>query len=530
MSSVDTSLSFRPSDLRAFEAAFNRLEPATPRWSTPGELAKAIDAKTVQTPALDVIDEALVWAYSTPEARLIISMPPQEGKSQRVTKTGVLWALLQNPELRFGIVSYAQELAEGFAREIRDWITNNNGDEGSLDLGVRIQRDNGAARRWKLAGHKGGVNAVGIGSGLTGRPLDVLIVDDPFKDSEQADSLYFRDRVWNWWQSTGSTRLAPGAPVIVILTRWHEDDLAGRLVAAEDGKQWRVINIPALADQKPEQADPLGRTVGEWLQSARRRTVAEWEAIRVRVGSRVFNALYQGRPSPETGDVWKRGWWRRYSTPLWKDAGDGKSYRLIETDEALISCDFTFKNTKASDFVVMSVWARKDADVFLVDQIRKRMSFTESVTALSNLVKKWPDATVKLVEDKANGTAVMDTLKSKIPGIIPVEPRGSKYARASAVAPFIEAGNVHLPATDIALFEVEDFIEEAAGFPNAAHDDQVDAASQAFDRLFIDGTGATAWAKALRARVAKEVEQITPDAPIEDPLEAARQAQFRQNH
>jgi predicted phage terminase large subunit-like protein len=501
-----SSPEFTPADLRAFEAALERFEPAVPRWATPGDLARAIDPKTVQTEALDAIDEALVWAYSTPEARLIISMPPQEGKSQRVTKTGVLWALLQKPDLRFGIVSYAQELAEGFAREIRDWITNNNGDEGSLDLGVRIQRDNGAARRWKLAGHKGGVNAVGIGSGLTGRPIDALIIDDPFKDSEQADSLYFRDRVWNWWQSTGSTRLAPGAPVIVILTRWHEDDLAGRLIAAEDGAQWRVINIPALADHNPAkgQTDPLGREPGTWLQSARRRTTKQWQAIRVRVGTRVFNALYQGRPSPETGDVWKRGWWRRYDTPLWSDAGDGRSNTVHGMDEVIMSWDMTFKDTKSSDFVVGQVWARKGADIYLLDQIHKRLSFTDTLSAFEALVKKWPQATTKLVEDKANGTAVIDTFRKKIPGIVPINPTESKYARANAVAPFIEAGNVHLPSGEAALFDVESLIEEAAGFPNAAHDDQVDATSQAINRLLLRVGQGSAFLQAMKARAAAD--------------------------
>ena len=120
-------------------------------------------------------------------------------------------------------------------------------------------------------------------------------------------------------------------------------------------------------------------------------------------------------------------------------------------------------------------------------------TFTDTLTAFQALVAKWPQANRKLVEDKANGTAVIDSLKSKIPGIVPVTPHESKYARANAVSPFVEAGNVWLPAPDVALFEVEAFIEEAAGFPNAAHDDQVDAASQALAELLLDGTGAQAW-------------------------------------
>jgi hypothetical protein len=290
-----------------------RANPSGPRWATPGDLAKAVDPKTVQTPALDVIDAAIVEAFSTPDSRLIISLPPQEGKSTRVTKLGALWMLTQNQDLRVAIASYAQDLADDFGRDIRNLITVNNGEEDTLDLELRIAKDHGAASKWRLAGARGGVHCVGISGGLTGRAVDVLIIDDPLKNAEQADSITYRDLCWSFWQSVGATRLAPGAPVIVILTRWHEDDLAGRLLAAEDGHLWKVINIPALADHDPAkgQTDPLGRKPGEWLKSARRRTLAQWNAIKIRSGSRVFNALYQGRPSPETGNVWKRSWWRR---------------------------------------------------------------------------------------------------------------------------------------------------------------------------------------------------------------------------
>lgn len=481
-----------------------RAAPAPMKHATPGALARAINPKTVQTPALDVIDAALVEAYSTPDARLIISLAPQEGKSERVTKTGTLWALLQNPERRFAIASYAQPLAEGFSRDVRNWIASNNGDEGTLDLGLRVARDNGSARRWQLSGHRGGVVAVGMKSGLTGRPVDALVIDDPFKDQEQADSPYYRDAVWNWWLSVGSTRLAPGAPVILVLTRWHEDDLAGRLLAAEDGHLWRVINIPALADHDPEkgQTDPLGRKPGEWLQSARRRTVAQWEAIRIRAGSRVFTSLYQGRPSPEAGNVWQRQWWRRYSTLLW--SVDEAGNYIVDCDELILSWDMAFKDTKSSDFVVGQVWARRGANVYLLDQVHKRLSFTDTLAAFQAQVKLWPQAAAKLVEDKANGSAVIDTLNSKIPGLVPVNPTNSKYGRATAVSPFIESGNVFLPDKSVALFDAEALIEEAAGFPNGAHDDQVDATSQALARLLLHNSQTSALVEAMARRAAEE--------------------------
>ncbi|MET7746199.1 phage terminase large subunit [Streptomyces sp. NPDC005385] len=511
--------------------------PDADRWPTPGSLAKVVEPATQQTPALDLVDEAVTWAYSTPHARLLVSMPPQEGKSQRVTMTGSLWALHRNRDLRIGIVSYNKPLAEGFGRTVRNWITSYNGDDGTLDLGLRIARDNGAASRWQLSGHAGGIICVGLKGSLTGRPLDALVIDDPFADKEQADSAYYRDRVWGWWQSVGSTRLAPGAPVIVILTRWHEDDIAGRLLAAEDGHRWRVLNIPALADHDPEkgQSDALGREPGTWLQSARGRTPEEWEAIRITAGTRVFNALYQGRPSPDSGDVWQRSWWRRYAVPLWTQHPTvPDAYLVDEADQIVMSWDMAFKDTKTSDYVVGQVWARRGANVYLLDQIRKRMTFTETLTAFQALVRRWPQATGKYVEDKANGTAVINTLKSKIPGIVEITPTESKYARANAVAPVIQAGNVFLPEAEIALFDPEELITEAAEFPNGTHDDQVDTTSQALAQMLLDGTGAQAWidyvqrlaqaAAEARARGADPYEAqakaVASNQPDADPADA----------
>lgn len=489
------------------------------QYATPGLLAAVIERGTVQTPALDLIDAALVDVAEGRCDRLIISMPPQEGKSTRVTTTTPLWMLLRNPDLRIAVASYGQDLAEEFGQAIRDLITGNSGEDGTLDLGLRIAPDNGAARRWKLDGHRGGVRSVGLTSGLTGRPVDVLFIDDPIKSQDDADSEVWRERVWNWWRTVGSTRLAPGAPVVLVLTRWHEDDLAARLLKAEDGSRWRVINIPALADHDPAkgESDSLGRKPGEWLRSARGRTEQQWREIRVQAGSRAFTALYQGRPSPDKGNVWLRQWWRRYSVPLWSQHPDKPGAWIVhDCDEVLISADMAFKDTKGSDYVAIGVWARRGAEVYLLYQVRKRLSFTETLTAFCAVCEMWPQASAKLVEDKANGTAVIDSLRKKIPGIIAVTPTESKYARTSAVAPFVEAGNVFLPDGDVALFDVEGFIDECAGFPRAAHDDQVDQASQALSRMLLRLGQGAAYLAAMKQQAEQagiQVPTTARDAP-----------------
>jgi predicted phage terminase large subunit-like protein len=450
------------------------LEGRRPSYPTPGALAVQLTPTTRKTRALELIDEALVEVFAEPDGRLIITMPPQEGKSTRVAKDFPLWALEQNPELRVVTASYGQSLANRNGRAIRNAITSHP------ELGLAIASDAGAVHEWSLAGHEGGVLSVGIGAGVTGRPADLLIVDDPIKDRKEADSKTYRQAVWDWWTDSASTRLAPGAPVVVILTRWHEDDLAGRLLAAEDGELWTVLNIPAQAE---DANDPLARAPGEFMDSARKRSVKQWEAIKVRSGSRTWNALYQGRPAPVEGGFFKRDWWQQYDQPQWLERPDG-SRIVTHYDDLIISWDMAFKGIDTSDFVAGQVWMRKGADAYLLDQVHGRFDFVDTLRVFKEIAARWPQALMKLVEDKANGPAVIASLGRTVPGIVPEEPHGGKEARASAVSPLVEAGNVHLPSPELAPW-IGGFIQEAAAFPTAAHDDQVDAMTQALNRMVL---------------------------------------------
>ena len=466
-----------------WEAAAQRFDPAPPpKWATPGEMARATNPKTIQTPALDLIDKALVEAFNTPDSRLIISMAPQEGKSVRVANDFPIWALTQNPDLRIVTASYAQNLANRNGRTIRNRIA------ATPALDLTIARDNGSVSEWSLSGHEGGVLSVGIGAGVTGRPADMMIIDDPIKDRKEADSELQRDTVWDWWTDAASARLAPGAPVILILTRWHADDLAGRLVERDPEAGWKVINIPAQADHRPErgETDPLGRAPGEFMISARGRTQRQWELRKATAGARTWASLYQGRPSPESGGVFPAEW-ARYDQPMWIEHADG-SRRVPgigrDDHELIQSWDLTFKDKKASDYVVGQVWLRVGVNAYLLDQVRRRMNFTQSCDAIKAMSAKWPQAVAKFIEDKANGPAVMNALSKQVMGMIPIEPEGSKYARASAISPLTESGNVILPEP-VLLPNVDDLIEEAKNFPNSPHDDTIDAMSQAINRILL---------------------------------------------
>lgn len=437
----------------------------------------------MRTPALDLLDSTLVDVAEGRCKRLIWSMPPQEGKSVRVSQRFPLWLLLRDPDTRIAIASYELGTARRWGRAIRNDIATH----GTL-LDLKVRQDTSAAHEWQLDGHRGGVYSVGIGGALTGRPVDVLLIDDPIKGRAEAESKLYRDACWDWWTDTARTRLAPDAPVVLILTRWHEDDLAGRLIANDHARVWRIVNIPAQAEASD---DPLGRQPGEYLTSARGRTQADWDATKRDVGSRTWTALYQGRPAPAEGGMLKRGWWHYYTTPKHVENEDGT--RVMPGAEELIqSWDMAFKDTKASDYVVGQVWARRGAEAILLDQVRGRWDFTETCRQVRSLAARWPQASAKLVEDKANGPAVISQLRATVPGLIPINPKDSKIARVSAISPFVESGNVSLPAPELAPW-IGDWTEEAASFPNSAHDDQVDAMSQAVARLLL-GQGSAAQA------------------------------------
>lgn len=452
-------------------------------WETPGDMAQHLDKRTVQTPALRLIDEKLVQAFSTPDYRLIISMPPQEGKSQRASRRFPLWALQQNPELRIAMASYESTIATRWGRAVRDDIVQNP------HLGLTVRPDVSSQAEWQLGGRDGGMFSVGVGGAMTGRAVDLLLIDDPIKGREQADSPTIREKTWEWWTDVALTRLAPGAPVIIILTRWHADDLAGRLLAEADS-DWDYLNIPAQAEHRPEEGeqDVLGRDPGEYMESARGRSYRQWDSRKKASGPKTWASLYQGHPSPGEGGIFPPPEdWQRYDQPMWIDRPDGS--RIIpglreNAYELIQSWDMTFKDTKGSDFVVGQVWLRVGIHAYLLDQVRERLNFNATVHAVQQLTAKWPQATAKLIEDKANGSAVLSHLSKVVSGMIPVEPQGSKLERASAVSPFVFARNVHLPTAQL-LPNVEELLEETKTFPNSPHDDTIDSLSQALSYLLL---------------------------------------------
>jgi predicted phage terminase large subunit-like protein len=295
-----------------------------------------------------------------------------------------------------------------------------------------------------------------------------LIIDDPIKNPAEAASRVTLESQWSWFVQAAYTRLEGEGAVILVNTRWSEDDLAGRLQRRSHdigGDTWTVLNLPALAEEN----DQLGRDVGEALWPEKFNAHA-LNRIKVVSGTRDFTALYQQRPSPIGGAVFKREWWQRYS-----------SLDLAGVRQIIQTWDTAYKTAQSNDYSVCATWALTDAGAFLLDVWRDRVEFPELVHTAKDLFARWRPVAV-VVEAAASGTSLAQTLERE--ALIPViaEPvAGDKVLRATAVTPWIESGRVFIPAD---APWAADFIEEHAVFPHGAHDDQVDTTSAALKRFF----------------------------------------------
>ena len=418
------------------------------------------------------LDEFLDKVRRKESPRLMLTMPPRSGKTEIASRRFPAYVLGRYPDTSIIATSYSSDLASRNNRDVQRVMDNNlylNLFSDSTLSGKNSNNKNQTYLRnsdiFEVVGHKGVYKSAGVGAGITGMGGDILIVDDVFKDRQEADSPTIRDKVYNWYTSTLYTRLSPGGGILIILTRWHVDDLCGRLLEKDkDAKQWEVIEYPAIATR-----DEPHRKKGEALHPERY-PLEELLRIKSDVGSRDWEALYQQHPTIDGGAVFRKEWFKYWNV------------LPSRFDTMITSWDMTFKGTDGTDYVVGQVWGRKGADCYLIDQVRKRMSFTETLHEFIKLSNKYPKALKKLVEDKANGSAVIDTLKNTVQGITPIEPDGGKVSRAYAVTPMLEAGNVYIPSPLICPW-IEDYITELINFPVVAHDDQVDATTQALREL-----------------------------------------------
>ncbi len=412
--------------------------------------------------------------------RLIVAMPPRHGKSELCSNWLPAWFIGKHPSKRVILSSYGADFAEWWGGKAKESLEKN----ANL-FGVKVRQDSRAKSHWDIAGDTGGMDTAGVGGPITGKGADLLIIDDPIKNDEEASSEARRESIWDWWLTTALTRLEPNGIAIVIATRWHEDDLTGRILrqAESDSSlpQWRVVKFPAIAEEN----DELGRKPGEalWPERYGLDALAEHQSI-----ARVWNSLFQQNPIPDEGTTFKREWLSKFVNSV-----------PAEARRAVRGWDKA-GTAGGGDYSAGALIAEHDGIFYVADVVRGQWSAYDRNkimrTTTENDDEKFERYTVWIErEPSASGKESAELSIRELAGYdVHEEPATKdKPTRARTFAVQAEAGNVRLVRGPWNLA----FINEACSFPNGKHDDQVDAAALAFNKLakpkrkLLVGTGAS---------------------------------------
>jgi predicted phage terminase large subunit-like protein len=450
-------------------------------WRTsPAMLARHFDRNYVITKHIELISDLLVDASINKGERIMVMTPPRHGKSELCSRWFPAWYLSQFPDHRIILCAYESEFAASWGRKVRNFLM-----EHGPELCVKLSPDSLAAHRWETT-EGGGMVSAGVGGPITGKGANCFLVDDPIKSTAEADSPTIRDTIWEWWRGTAYSRLEPGASVVLIQTRWHEDDLAGRLIddMSRGGDQWRLINLPAEA----EEGDILGRSVGEPLWPER---YNKEELVRKRraMGSRSYTALYQQRPAPQGGGLFKREWFRYYEsgrgqgveTPYYvlRHAKDEIQPRRVLKEDCwrFATADLAMTEKTMSDYTVIQVWdvVRDTNDMILVDQWRAQKEAPDVEDQLMETMRRWQTLFIG-IESKQSGIVAIQRFKKDGLTVKELKADRDKIARAVPAEIWMENGKVWFPLDAPWLSDLEN---ELLVFPNGTNDDQVDTTAYA---------------------------------------------------
>lgn len=432
----------------------------------------------LHAPHLQVIDEALDAAARWVESEgtdglshIIISMPPRHGKTMTVSRLFAAWFLGRWPDRRVILASYGADLARKNSR----WVRNVIGSTAfrAMFPGVGLAADSRAAETFDLSGHEGGLDAVGVGGGLTGKGGHIIIVDDPIKSRAEAESLTYRDKVWDWFTNDLYTRREPGAAVIVVMTRWHVDDLVGRLLKREPGK-WHEIRLPALAE---EDGDAIGRTTGAALWAERYDQTALHEIQRT-LGAYAWAGLYQQRPTLAEGGVIKRDWLTRVS-------------RAPELVSVVRYWDLAMSAKTSADYTAgVKMGVDRDGHLYVLDVARGQIDWGDLVEYMAGVIlADGPDVIQGIEQQGYMSRAVKDlNADGRLRGyaVFGYPKDKDKYTNALPLAAKAAAGLLHV----VEGYWTDVLIEELCAFTGRGDetDDQVDATAGAL--AMLAGSGA----------------------------------------
>ena len=404
---------------------------------------------------LQLLNEKLMQVSTGEITRLAVFMPPRHGKSELCSKYFPAWYLGTHPEDRVILTSYEADFAATWGQKVRDIFKEHN-----TIFGVKVNDRSAARNRWDIAGHRGGMGTAGVGGPITGKGAEVLIIDDPVKNAEQANSPTYRDKAKEWYNSTAYTRLTPSGKVILIQTRWHEDDLGGWLLNDSED-DWTIINFPAFA----EEDDVLGRSKGDALWPELW-TTEKLQQKKKQLGEYWFSAMYQQQPQPLEGGILKREW-LDYYTPA-----------LLERSAASIytGWDLAISQKETADYTCSCTIAVKpDGHIYILDWTREHITFPEQQQRVPQIQSRFNAALIG-IEDNAYQAALPQSLRGMR---LPIKTRTAvkdKVTKIVSAFTLFEQGLVHLPMDHHLLGEFEN---EYMMFPTSKHDDLLDATEMA---------------------------------------------------
>lgn len=410
--------------------------------------------------------------------RLLVNLPPGHGKSETISKYYPAWKIGRFPRSRVLLLSYAGGFAASWGREARNVLA----EHGPAVFGVRVSPTARARDSWQLDGHRGRMWAVGLEGQATGKRVDDLLIDDPIKDAKAARSKVMRDALWDWYRTVAYTRLEPDGAIVIIQTRWSEDDLAGRILrhARDTGERWTVLSLPALA----EEGDLLGRRPGEALWPSRF-PAETLDEIRRTMSAYWWSALYQQRPAPEEGALFRRSSFRYFTEEsgtyvLHRPDGGPKRFR-VEDCWVFTTADLAISLKETADYTVMCAWAvTPEKDLLLLDLERRRIEGPDQERLLHAFAGHYPRLKTMLIEGTQYQAALAQYAKREGLPARAVKVDRDKFSRAQNPAARMENGSIYFRQNALWLDALEG---ELLTFPNGEHDDQVDNLSMAGEFL-----------------------------------------------
>lgn len=445
------------------------------------------DGAWIMAPHLKLLSQKIVDVATGRLPRLIVTMPPRHGKSELISRFTPAWYLGRFPERKVILASYSDQFAASWGRGARDVLE----DIGDRLFNVTVNSETRGGQHWELNPpvdrrvlRAGVMTTAGVGGGITGKGANLMVIDDPVKNAQDAHSKIIRDTQWDWWLSTARTRLQPGAGVILVMTRWHEDDLAGRFLASQD-EHWEILNFPAIAEL------PKGEDEGTWRDELDRAAgdalwpsmypIDNLKATERAMGNYWFGAMYQQRPAPAEGNMFKRADFRRYTRDaatgiltLHTDAGDrvfdigyGRKFQTV---------DAAGSSKQDSDFTVVSTWViTPEKDLVWLDMEAVRF---DSLDVGGFVKRKFNEFKVGLIGVERIGfglTVIQELIRDGLP-VMRLEPDQDKVSRALPAVARTSEHRVYIPSQ---AEWVDEALSQLVGFPNATNDDIVDTVSYA---------------------------------------------------